>query len=327
MDIQMLTAGLIRLLDVEPAGEAGHFLGHRKPGGVGRVYGGQVVGQALAAAAKTVAEDRPVHSLHCYFMRPGSEDYPIDYHVEADMDGRAFSNRRIVARQQGKAIFNMIASFHRPERGPAHQSDMPPVADPDGLKDLGDLIREFDLPAGPVLRWIAGSSSPVRFRPVGAIQSGIVVPNDREPQMCWMRVGGGDPLGLGQPMQRAMLGFISDMLLLATAYRPHGLHIGSAGVTSASIDHLRAGISMRGTGAWSPAWRRKGSFVSAIPIEPDRKGRCRRSPSPAQLFTLSYRPFSMPGACAERRGCACRSCRASCSKEICLPCNLRNLSL
>ena len=237
MDIQMLTAGLIRLLDVEPAGEAGHFLGHRKPGGVGRVYGGQVVGQALAAAAKTVAEDRPVHSLHCYFMRPGSEDYPIDYHVEADMDGRAFSNRRIVARQQGKAIFNMIASFHRPERGPAHQSDMPPVADPDGLKDLGDLIREFDLPAGPVLRWIAGSSSPVRFRPVGAIQSGLVVPNDREPQMCWMLVGGGGPLGLGQPMQRAMLGFISDMLLLATAYRPHGLHIGSAGVTSASIDH------------------------------------------------------------------------------------------
>ncbi|MCW2412649.1 MULTISPECIES: acyl-CoA thioesterase [unclassified Sphingobium] len=234
--MSMLTAGLIRLLDVEPAGEPGHFLGHRKPGGAGRVYGGQVVGQALAAAAKTVAADRPVHSLHCYFMRPGSEDYPIDYQVDADMDGRAFSNRRIVAWQQEKPIFNMIASFHKPERGPAHQSDMPPVPDPDDLKDLGDLIEQHELPAGPVLRWIAGRNSPVRFRPVGDIQSGIIKMHDAAPQLCWMRVGEG-PLGLEQPMQRAMLGFISDMLLLATAYRPHGLHIGSPGVASASIDH------------------------------------------------------------------------------------------
>jgi len=236
LDRAKLANALLRLLDVEPAGEVGHFVGRRKPGGAGRVFGGQVIGQALAAAGKTVPEERPVHSMHCYFMRPGNEDHEIDYHVEADMDGRAFSNRRVVARQQGKPIFNMIASFHHPEPGPAHQCAMPDVPSPDELADLGDLIRTHDLPAGPVLRRMALNPSPVAFRPVGAIQQGKIEESRSASQACWMRVGDG-PLGAGQATQRATLGFLSDMLLLATAYRPHGLHIGAPEVVSASIDH------------------------------------------------------------------------------------------
>src|SRR5690242_19474082 len=92
-EVAALVAGLLGLLDVRAGAEPLHFTGARRPGGVGRVFGGQVVGQAIMAASKTVPENRPIHSLHCYFMRPASEDHEIDYAVDADMDGKAFSNR------------------------------------------------------------------------------------------------------------------------------------------------------------------------------------------------------------------------------------------
>lgn len=236
-DRDWLTRALVHLLDVGPGHAEGHFVGVRKPGGAGRVFGGQVVGQALMAAVKTVAEDRLVHSLHCYFMRPASEDFEIDYQVDADMEGRAFSNRRIVARQQGKPIFNMVASFQRAEEGPAHQFPMPEVPEPESLLGMRDLLKTFDnLPAGPALRRIATQPSPLEFRPIGPIQSGLV-DELRDPYaLCWVRIGRG-PIEVGQAMQRAMLAYASDMLLLATAYRPHGLQIGGPEVISASIDH------------------------------------------------------------------------------------------
>ena len=236
-DMDWLTRALVHLLDVGPGHAEGHFVGVRKPGGAGRVFGGQVVGQALMAAVKTVAEDRLVHSLHCYFMRPASEDFEIDYQVDADMEGRAFSNRRIVARQQGKPIFNMVASFQRAEEGPAHQFPMPEVPEPESLLGMRDLLQTFDnLPAGPALRRIATQPSPLEFRPIGPIQSGLV-DELRDPYaLCWVRIGRG-PIEAGQAMQRAMLAYASDMLLLATAYRPHGLQIGGPEVISASIDH------------------------------------------------------------------------------------------
>jgi acyl-CoA thioesterase-2 len=236
-DMDWLTRALVHLLDVGPGHAEGHFVGVRKPGGAGRVFGGQVVGQALMAAVKTVAEDRLVHSLHCYFMRPASEDFEIDYQVDADMEGRAFSNRRIVARQQGKPIFNMVASFQRAEEGPAHQFPMPEVPEPESLLGMRDLLKTFDnLPAGPALRRIATQPSPLEFRPIGPIQSGLV-DELRDPYaLCWVRIGRG-PIEAGQAMQRAMLAYASDMLLLATAYRPHGLQIGGPEVISASIDH------------------------------------------------------------------------------------------
>lgn len=234
-DLDMLTRGLLYLLDVEPAAP-GCFTGHRRPGGVGRVFGGQVVGQALMAATKTVAEDRPVHSLHCYFLRPGSEDHPIAFEVAADMDGRAFSNRRVIARQQEKVIFSMAASFHRAERGPVHGVPMPDVPPPDGLLDLRALIRTYPIAAGPALRRLATRPSPIEIRPIGPIQQGRIGEERSPHAACWMRVGAGS-LGVEQAIQRAVLAFVSDLLLLATAYRPHGLQIGGPGVVSASIDH------------------------------------------------------------------------------------------
>jgi len=235
-DLGALTQGLLYLLDVAPADAPGCFLGHRRPGGVGRVFGGQVVGQALMAATKTVAEDRPVHSLHCYFLRPGSEDHPIAFEVAADMDGRAFSNRRVIARQQEKVIFSMAASFHREERGPAHAAAMPDVPPPEALLDLRALVGMHPIAAGPALRRLATRPSPIEIRPIGPIQQGRI-DEERSPEAaCWIRIGDG-PLGVGQAMQRAVLAFASDLLLLATAYRPHGLQIGGPGVISASIDH------------------------------------------------------------------------------------------
>jgi acyl-CoA thioesterase-2 len=235
-DLDTLVGGLVHLLDVEPAGPAGRFLGARKEGGIGRVFGGQVVGQALVAAAKTVPENRLVHSLHCYFLRPGDEDHGIDFEVANDLDGRSFSNRRVIARQQGKPIFSMIASFHRDEPGPAHALPMPEVPPPDGLLSLRDLMRKHPFPAGPVLRRMAISPSALEFRPVGSVQCGDIADLSEPMALCWIRVGSG-PLAVSQMVQRAILAYTSDLFLLATAYRPHGLQIGGTEVVSASIDH------------------------------------------------------------------------------------------
>lgn len=235
-DMDRLVGGLIRLLDVVPGDQAGHFTGVRKSNGIGRVFGGQVVGQALMAAAKTVPEDRLVHSLHCYFLRPGNEDHGIDYEVAADMEGRSFSNRHVTARQQEKIIYSMTASFHRDERGPAHAAAMPDVPPPEELLSLRDLMKVHEFPAGPALRRMAAQPGPLDFRPVGMIQQGIL-PDRLEPEaLCWMRIGRG-PLGISQAFQRTLLAYVSDLLLLATAYRPHGIQIGGPEVVSASIDH------------------------------------------------------------------------------------------
>ncbi len=235
--MDMLTAGLIWLLDVMPGEAEGHFTGRRKPGGVGRVYGGQVIGQALMAANKTVPEDRPVHSLHAYFMRPGSEDFEIDYHVEADMDGGAFSNRRVVAMQQGKPILNMIASFHRREPGFGHHRPMPDVPPPETLPTMRDYYERHpeQMAAGP-MRMIM-QPSPIEFRPVGLPVLAVRDEPGEPAAECWVRVGGGKPLGVAQSVQRATLALVSDALLLATAYIPHRLQLTGANVQSASIDH------------------------------------------------------------------------------------------
>lgn len=123
---QEMVDRLIDLLNVKDHG-GDRFEGARKIGGVGRVFGGQVIGQALASAERTVPDDRPVHSLHAYFLRGGDEDHGIDFKVERDLDGGSFSNRRVVASQLGKPILNMVASFHKREEGRYHAEPMPDV--------------------------------------------------------------------------------------------------------------------------------------------------------------------------------------------------------
>jgi acyl-CoA thioesterase-2 len=227
------------LLDVAPSETVAgvtHFVGPRKPGGVGRVFGGQVVAQALMAASRTVSEDRPVHSLHGYFMRPGSEDFDIDYAVEADMDGRAFSNRRVVARQRGKPIFNMTASFHIPEPGLTHQVVMPDAPAPETLMSFADYLESHPTLASTVLKRILSRPSAFDYRPVAELTPEALKQSHREQALCWIKVGSGR-LDIAQTQQRALLAWISDTLLLASAYRVHGIQIGLEGYQSASIDH------------------------------------------------------------------------------------------
>ena len=131
---------LVELMDLEVI-EENIFRGESQDIGSPQVFGGQVLGQALMAASRTV-EDRLVHSLHAYFLRRGDFEAPIVYEVDRARDGGSFSNRRIIAVQHGEQIFNMTASFQKPEDGLEHQSKMPEVKPPNELEDLVDLIKQ-----------------------------------------------------------------------------------------------------------------------------------------------------------------------------------------
>ena len=131
---------LIEILSLEMI-EKNIFRGESQDIGSPQVFGGQVLGQALRAASSTV-EDRMVHSLHAYFLRRGDFEAPIVYEVDRARDGGSFSNRRVIAVQHGHQIFNMTASFQKPEQGLEHQSEMPKVKEPEQLEDIVDLIKD-----------------------------------------------------------------------------------------------------------------------------------------------------------------------------------------
>ena len=224
-------AGLSRLIDVQPAEAVGRYRGLRVMGGVGRVYGGQVVAQALAAAAKSAPADRMVHSLHCYFLRGGSEDHEIDFEVEADFDGGSFSNRRVIARQQGEVIFNLSASFHVAEPGHFHQVQMPDAPEPEGLKTVTELARETqpDLLRGMMER-ILLRPSPFEIRPLDGTAM-LRVPSPEWATSYWFRTVA--PISPEQWLQRAMLAYQSDWGILAAAIGWHG----AVRAKAASLDH------------------------------------------------------------------------------------------
>jgi len=226
-------AVLLRLLDVEQIGED-HFLGSRKPGGIGRVFGGQVIGQALASAERTVAPDRAVHSLHAYFLRGGSEDHPIDFRVERDFDGGSFSNRRVIASQLGRPILNLVASFHIHEQGIQHTTAMPTVPDPEGLANTTSLLRARidQLPEALRARVLAPSLIEIRPADPDYWYSTKV----REPSwQVWFRAPARLP---DDPrIHRAILAYASDLTLLGTSTLPHGVNWTSGRTKGASLDH------------------------------------------------------------------------------------------
>jgi acyl-CoA thioesterase-2 len=228
-----LVAQLLRLLDVDQQGPD-LFQGQRKPGGVGRVFGGQVIGQALASAERTVADDRGAHSLHAYFLRGGSEDYPVDFRVERDFDGGSFSNRRVIASQQGTPILNLTASFHRREPGLHHASSMPDVHGPDGLEDDATLrSKNADLAPEVARAWLM-RPRPIEIRPVDpAMWHGYkrIAPIAH----LWIRAKA--PLPDDPRIHRAVLAYASDMCLLNTCLLPHGVRWSGAGLKGASLDH------------------------------------------------------------------------------------------
>ncbi len=232
---ERLVAELILLLDLDARG-GDRFVGRRQIEGTGRVFGGQAIAQALVAARRTVPDDRHTHSLHAYFLRGGSDDLPIDFRVKRDLDGRSFSNRRVVASQQGQPILNLIASFQKPQDGPHHQHPkMPDVPPPEELESDSVTRREFaeTMPDG-LLRNLMLRPRPIDVRSVEL--RNWQSPGRREPVAhCWFRTVA--PLPDSPPIHRAVLAYASDFQLLATAIQPHGLSFHRGEVKAASLDH------------------------------------------------------------------------------------------
>jgi acyl-CoA thioesterase II len=228
---------VVELLDLEQI-EVNIFRG-RSPEGERRqrVFGGQVAGQALVAAGRTVPADRPVHSLHAYFIRPGDPTVPLVYLVERLRDGRSFTTRRVTVVQHGEAIFTLSASFHQREPGGLeHFMPMPAVPGPDEIEPasvrlrrlLGDAAEEY------------ARDNPIDIRHVGPL------PADARPglsdaedvtagNVVWLRADGelpDDPL-----LHVCLMTYASDMTLLDTVLKAHGLSWADGGITGASLDH------------------------------------------------------------------------------------------
>jgi acyl-CoA thioesterase-2 len=231
--LQELVDRLLDLLNVKDHG-GDRFEGARKIGGVGRVFGGQVIGQALASAERTVPDDRPVHSLHAYFLRGGDEDHGIDFRVERDLDGGSFSNRRVVASQLGKPILNMVASFHKQEEGRYHAEAMPDVAGPDGLASEAELRAKFADRMTERQRQIMLQPRPIELRPIESRH--WMGGGPQEPKAhTWFRSVAALP---DDPRtHRAVLAYASDMTLLGTSTLPHDISWSKGNIMGASLDH------------------------------------------------------------------------------------------
>ena len=224
---------LLRLLKLEAMGDD-VFLGQSQDLGWGRVYGGQVLGQALSAAERTVESTRLAHSFHNYFLRPGNPAEPIEYRVERTRDGRSFSTRRIRAEQGGRPIFFMAASFQIPEAGLEHQSAVPDIAGPEGLSSFSDLIRKHaDVLPDAMSDW-AMLDFPIEMRPVEVSDPMNPVPSDPVKHL-WLRAS--SDLPDNPALHRYLLAYASDFILLDTALLPHGKSFWLGSLRMASIDH------------------------------------------------------------------------------------------
>jgi len=223
---------LLRTLDLEPL-ERNLFRGSSPQVGWQRVFGGQVLGQALVAANRTV-EGRTAHSLHGYFMRPGDPAVPIIYEVDRIRDGRSFATRRVVAIQHGDAIFSMSASYHGEEEGLEHTTEAPDVPKPDDLPDEA-VLRDLVLENGPdnMVRYFQ-RERPIELRPIELRHYTTNKPLPGR-QYVWLRAT--DRLPDDRHCHQAVLTYLSDMTLLDTALFPHGLSVFNRSIQVASLDH------------------------------------------------------------------------------------------
>jgi acyl-CoA thioesterase-2 len=225
-------ADLLALLDLEPL-EVNLFRGASRDIGAPQVFGGQVLGQALSAAAATV-EGRVVHSLHAYFLRRGDCNAPIVYEVDRSLDGHSFANRRVVAIQHGQQIFNMTASFQIAEAGFEHQVDMPAVPAPESLADSVGPPAQVLACLPERIRRFFEQPRPFEFRTVQPID--YLQPRREAPlRQIWFRAVGALPDD--EMLHRRLLAYVSDFFLLDTATLPHGTSLLRPSVVMASIDH------------------------------------------------------------------------------------------
>jgi acyl-CoA thioesterase-2 len=224
---------LLKILDLEQL-ELNLFRGFSPQTGWQRVYGGQVIGQALVAACRTLdVTARPPHSLHAYFLLGGDPKVPIIYEVERVRDGRSFATRRVVAIQHGEAIFIMSVSFHTDESGLEHQAKMPDVPTPEELPTLADLKQRVLPMPEPVQRFYE-RERPIELRPVEFDRyMGRKIENGRF--HLWLRASGrlpDDPA-----IHRCVLAYASDMGLLDSSLVPHGRTLFEKEFMAASLDH------------------------------------------------------------------------------------------
>jgi acyl-CoA thioesterase-2 len=228
-----LAADLVDLLDVEEL-DTDLYRGRRSKGGVGRVFGGQVIAQALQAAQRSTDEPKIAHSLHAYFMRAGDENFPIIYRVVRDFEGRSFATRRVIAMQRGQPILNLAASFQVPEDGYHHQDSMPEVPAPETLPTEAELRAKDAVNLPEKQRLMVTRPRPIEIRPVFPRKWFNPTPTDPI-QHSWFRVCA--PIGDDPAMHRAILSYASDMALLGTCMLPHGVNWTTPGFQSASLDH------------------------------------------------------------------------------------------
>jgi acyl-CoA thioesterase-2 len=224
---------LLSILDLEEL-DLNLFRGRSPQVGWQRVFGGQVVGQALVAAIRTVDASRPPHSMHAYFLLPGDPKVPIIYDVDRMRDGGSFTTRRVTARQHGHPIFSTLVSFHSEEQGLDHQAKMPDVPGPDTLPSEAE-VREKILPTmpDPVRRYYE-RERPIELRPVEFERYlGKKFPDGKF--HVWIKATGrlpDDPA-----IHRCVLAYTSDMGLLDTALVPHGRTLFEKEFMAASLDH------------------------------------------------------------------------------------------
>lgn len=224
---------LTALLSLEPI-ERNIYRGQNRDIGTSRIYGGQVLSQALVAAQRTVDEARPAHSLHGYFILAGDLSMPVVYFVDRLRDGGSFTTRRVTAIQNGNAIFNMSASFHRPEEGMAHQMEMPDVPDPENLPSEIDIIRARADELPEKLRPVLTQDRPLDFRPVDEPDPFDAAPKPPR-RRYWVRAV--NPLGDDLVEHQAILAYASDYGLLGAALNPHGMSFRDPRIMMASLDH------------------------------------------------------------------------------------------
>jgi acyl-CoA thioesterase-2 len=226
-------ADLLDVLNLESL-EVNIYRGRNRDIGTGRVFGGQVLSQALVAARRTVDGPREAHSLHGYFILPGDLAAPIVYFVDRLRDGASFSTRQVTAIQHGRAIFNLSASFQVAETGFEHQASMPNVPPPEDLANELELIRGSADRIPESMRQVLTQDRPIDFRPVSPIDP--FQPEKRAPvRYLWLRAI--DRLPDDPMIHQAVLAYASDYGLLGTALLPHGVSPRSPTLQLATLDH------------------------------------------------------------------------------------------
>ncbi len=231
--MQPLLKNLVDLLSLERI-DRDLFRGRSQDLGWGAIFGGQVLGQALSAAAQTVTPERPPHSIHGYFIAAGELDRPIVYQVDRLRDGRSFSTRRVVAVQEGEAIFSLEASFQGVEPGFEHQDRMPEVPPPDALPSERELAQAFASKLPPALRVMATAERPIEIRPVEPRNPMVPVPTAPSRKLWYRAI---DRLPDDEALHRYLLAYASDFSFLTTALDPHGVSWLTPGMQVASLDH------------------------------------------------------------------------------------------